>query len=109
MTSLGRYASVIDTVTDYRAKMTALAQTFPTLVGVPGVEPWEPDKLDEWLVTGGGVTAGSAMAGRFVLHVWNSDADTWKSGMFNLKDAMTRWDREHNQAMLDFLVNPFWP
>ena len=96
-------------MTDYRAKMIGLAHTFPSLVGKPGIEPWNPDVLDEWLMTGGGVTAGSAMAGRFVLHVWNSDPGTWKSGMFNLREAMSRWDAAHNEAMLAFLANPFWP
>jgi hypothetical protein len=48
------------------------------------------------------------MACRFVLYAWNSDPGTWKSGMFNLREAMSRWDEMHNDAMLAFLANPFW-
>jgi hypothetical protein len=66
---------------------------------------------------------GEALAARFVLSVWNPNAD-WdeearKAGLltdpeqrvrrFDLFEAMGTWDDEHREAMLTWLRDPFWP
>jgi hypothetical protein len=55
--------------------MTRLAKMFPSLRGVAGVEPWNVEKLLEWLCTSPEVTGGSHHAAMFVLGVWNSSTD----------------------------------
>jgi len=54
--------------------MQRLCRLFPTLRGVPGTDPWEWDKLLEWL-TGPAPTSGSTWAALFVLGVWNPTTD----------------------------------
>lgn len=111
---------------DNRVAMTRLCNLFPTLVGVPGTDPWTPHELLRWLLTSGGPTSGSVHAAKFVLQVWNSAAD-WQAlarapveddGLgiddarltpFNVVAALGTWDHEHTSAFLRWAYTPFWP
>lgn len=93
---------------DTRRAMTVLAQSFPTLRLVDGVEPWDADRFLAWL-------CGP------VLGVWNSRTD-WsevarelglegadKLSRFDLFEAMNVWDEEHSLACRRWIEAPFWP
>ncbi len=96
-----------------RERMAALGRLFPTLREVPGIDPWEPEALIEWL-NGPAPGHGAACAGRFLLGVWNPGTDWTDLGLeppghFDLFEAMACWDREHVGAMLKWLESPFFP
>jgi len=87
--------------------MTGLALSFPTLRGVPGAEPWCAEKLDTWAVEGA-ASIGALHAARFVLAVWNN-GPRWRCGRFDLIDAVHTWDRQHLDALRNWLVHPRLP
>jgi len=68
--------------TDRRQAMSQLASLFPTLSMATGVKPWNACQFVKWAAMHGHCS-GSAHAVRFVLSVWNADAD-WRQ---ILKDA----------------------
>lgn len=87
--------------------MTALAASFPTLRDARGVSPWEPERLEAWLLSGA-PGHGARCAGRFVLSVWNSYHE-WSSGRFDLHEALGCWDEQHRRAFLAWSSRPWWP
>jgi hypothetical protein len=106
-----------------RLAMTELAKLFPTMIGVPGTDPWNVEQLIGWL-NSGAPTSGSRCAAMFLLGVWNPTTDWSKEGVkvrrrkgsgppsagrFDLFRAMSCWDEEHIAAFTEWLENPFWP
>lgn len=91
-----------------RHDMTALAESFPSLRGVPGVRPWSAVEVDRWAHTSPAVTSGSLQAAKFVLMVWNPSAK-YKSGRFYLADGLGCWDAAHHRAFLAWAAAPWWP
>jgi hypothetical protein len=89
-----------------RQKMTAFAQTFPTMRYASGVEPWDALKLDTW--GNGPRSHGERVAAQFLLNVWDQSTD-WKSGRFDLMEALRIWDTEHHRAFLNWVSDPWWP
>lgn len=102
------------------AAMAVLANSFPTLHGSPGAEPWDAITMLKQLCPGGGGYS-EKLAARFVLGVWNSDED-WietarKHGIanpevaakFDVFEAISKWDDEHRRAFLTWCEAPFWP
>src|SRR5689334_21363655 len=65
---------------DGRQAMTALAQLFPSMRGVPGTDPSDVDQLIPWL-NGPAPGSGAASAGRFLLSVWNPGTDWNEFGL----------------------------
>ena len=65
-------------------------------------------RLNRWVRTFPGITAGSLMAGRFILQVWNP-MTKWTAGRFNVVEAMQRWDLAHRRAFLNWAQDPWWP
>jgi hypothetical protein len=92
---------------DWPARMSALAESFHSLAGRPGVRPWDPDKLDR-AAAKGGWTGAEVDAARFVLDVWNSHA-SWAVGRFNFFQAYGRWDEQNRAAFLAWARDPWWP
>jgi len=94
-------------VTAHLQRMTALAESFPTLRGAPGVAPWKPDRLDRWAA---GPTPGSGAkhAARFVLAVANLHR-SWRAGPFDAIGAVCAWDHAHRIAFQRWVANPFTP
>lgn len=101
---------------DYKEKMSALANLFPTMRGVPGTSPWDVEQLIAWMNTGA-PTSGSWYAAMFLLGVWNPHTN-WRDcglkvkkayGTFDLFRAMSAWDHHHIQAMQEWVAAPFWP
>ena len=89
-------------------RISALAQLFPVLrKGAPGLTPWDPEQLDQW-GSGPSPSAGSRHAVRFVLAVWH-DSRPWRSGPFNLIQAVRVWDDAHLEALRTWLRSPWLP
>ena len=105
---------------DTRRAMAALAQSFPTLRGADGVEPWDVDRFLSWLC-GPAPSHGALHAGRFVLGVWNRTTDWCEAtrglgleggellSRLDLVDAVGTWDDEHRAACWRWMEGPFWP
>ena len=88
-------------------RMLALANSFPTLKDV--LDLWHddaPEVLEEW-ACGPAATPGGLAAARFVLAVYNYDAE-WKCGRFSMRD-ISRWDDHHIEAFAAWARDPFWP
>jgi hypothetical protein len=88
------------------ANMTILARLFPMLANAPGIDPWEPRKLDKWAKTAW--DEAGQHAARFCLMVFNSHTK-WKSGKFDMHAAWTKWDKNHREAAMAWLTHPFYP
>lgn len=95
-----------DTATDPAVRMRLFAQEFSCLWNAPGIRPWKPLVLDEWAASGV-PSHGELCTARFVLSVWNPDEE-WKSGRFDLMEALRCWDAQHHQAFLSWASNPWW-
>ncbi len=95
-----------------REQMSQLAESFPTLQGVPGVRPWQPTKLARQLGSPAR-THASAQAILFVLSVWNpkfegGGVDLHKTP-FDLHSALMSWDSRHLAAFHEWVLEPWWP
>jgi hypothetical protein len=95
---------------DSRAAMTELARAFHALrtTKPPGVSPWEPEALLEWVENSGASTYSLACA-HFVLSVWNTRDTEDVLGPFNVMRALAGWDREHRAAFVEWARAPWWP
>ncbi len=91
----------------YAARMTALALSFPTMRYADGVAPWDAVRLSRWLRSGA-PGHGAKCAGQFLLGVWNPST-RWRSGKFDLHEALGVWDHEHHAAFLAWVRAPWWP
>ncbi len=111
-------------------RMTLLCGTFPTLDRADGVHPFDPELFDEW--TCGPRCHGAIYAGRFILAVWSGRAGRvgkprrrlkgpaegewafpvetpWRSGPFDVVDALGTWDGAHRAAFAAWAQDPWWP
>ena len=91
----------------HRLRMALLAWSFPTLRDADGIHGWEPKRFDDWLVS---AVPGHAAkcAGRFLLSLWDEDY-VWQAGAFNLNEALGYWDKEHRDAIVAWVNQPWWP
>ncbi|MFN7948843.1 MAG: hypothetical protein U0Z53_26055 [Blastocatellia bacterium] len=87
---------------EYRA--CQLAGSFPSLRQAPGIQPWEPARLDAWAETQN--DPGTVYAARFVLEVWNQHQE-WQCGRFSISDAMYVWDEAHREAFRQWARCPY--
>jgi hypothetical protein len=83
-----------------------LAQHFPGLWKAPGVSPWDAVALDEWAASGG-PSHGERCAAQFLLAVWNPD-ERWRSGKFDVMEALRVFDAQHHRALIEWALNPWW-
>lgn len=88
-------------------RMTLLAESFPSMRNAPGIDPFNPDKLDRWASVGG-ASHGEKLTARFLLAVWNPGHE-WAAGPFDLMEALRAWDSNHHRAFLDWAARPWWP
>jgi len=96
-----------EVVPTYRLRMALLTWTFPSLREADGVHAWEPERFDDWLMSGA-PGHGARCAGRFLLSVWDPD-HPWRSGRFELHEALGCWDQEHRAAFGAWVAAPWWP
>lgn len=90
---------------DDRARMTSLAKQFPVLENAPGVNDWNPIRLDEWATTV--ASSGERHAAAFILHVWNCHHE-WQVGRFDVMYALSTWDGGNRRPFVEWAKNPFW-
>lgn len=83
------------------------AETFPSLVGKPGVRPWQATELAHWCISSPAVTSGSLAAAKFVLAVWNPGAKHKRMKNFMLGDVGV-WDAAHVRAFAAWAAQPWW-
>lgn len=94
--------------------MIGLALSFPSLERATFYKKagdtfnFDAVRLNRWVRTFPGVTAGSLMAGRFILQVWNPHTK-WTAGRFNVVEAFQRWDEAHRRAFMAWAQEPWWP
>lgn len=88
-------------------KIRLLAQTFPCLWDVHGIAPWNANALDDWGASGA-PSHGELVSIRFILAVWDSRF-AWRSGRFDVMEALEVWDESHRTAFLAWAREPWWP
>jgi hypothetical protein len=97
-----------------------LVKMFPSMKVVLGERAWNAHDVLRWLCSVGG-SHGEVLAARFLLGVWNQQAD-WvtearelgfpspeAAKRFDLIDAVTVWDEPHLAALRAWLAAPFFP
>lgn len=92
------------------AKMSKLAQSFPSLVNAPGVSPWDQHKLDAWAAEP--ISHGERCTAQFILSVWGQTSIQdcpWKCGPFDFFEAFRVWDDAHRAAFTAWTREPWWP
>jgi len=90
-----------------RAKMTALALTFPPLTRkTPGISPFDAEILDDWAATTPRLRRHTIAAVRFILSVWSSTRE-WRTGRFSLIDFYRNAGQRHWLALAAFCEKPF--
>ena len=89
-------------------RIVELALTFPSLRrwALTEVRPWEANRFDAWAAESA-LSHGEKVSARFVLAVWDPKAE-WRSGRFNLMEALRIWDPEHRAAYLAWASDPWW-
>jgi hypothetical protein len=97
---------------EYYEKMSQLAESFPTIGNLSGVRPWDAKKFAKQYKSQGR-TSASRSAILFVLGVWNpgfwcEDFDL-KAHPFNMHHALQSWDRQHREAFVSWVSDPWWP
>jgi hypothetical protein len=90
------------------SRISALAEQFPSLKTAPGVSPWDPDALNEWVATPAHPGDQARRAARFVLNLWDPSWG-WSAGWFDVYQAFSDWDDAHRQAFLTWANDPFHP
>ncbi len=88
-----------------QSDLERLALSFPTLVGRPGTNPWNAERLDRW-ASGPAPSSGAFYAATFVLAVYNNRAP-WASGKFDVIAAMNVWDQVHRAAFVAWARAPW--
>jgi hypothetical protein len=89
------------------AKLAELARRFPTLRDAEGLDPWDPDIFDSWAASAA-PGSGALNAARFILELWNQDAE-WKCGAFKATKAVGIWDDAHLAAFRSWVEAPWFP
>lgn len=97
---------VADNSNNSYVKIAFVAQTFPSLIGVPGVSPWNAVKLDAWVAVSR-PSLEQRYAALFLLSIWDVQSE-WRSGRFDIMNALLVWDYRHREAFFSWARNPWW-
>jgi len=81
----------------FEEKLSDLAETFPSLRGLEGIRPFNPEILRK-----NTYSSGQGAAVDFILNLYNS------SHPFNLGKVIGNWDDHHQAAFAAWAKNPFW-
>ena len=97
-------------MTDHRTRpedrIRTLAHSLPSLRSAPGLAEWQAITLDAWAASGS-PSHGERCSARFLLAVWNPE-ETWRSGRFDLMEALRVWDEPHRRTFLQWAAAPWW-
>lgn len=88
-----------------KQKMTELAQTFPSMRGARGIDPFDPQVLNRW--ASGGASHGERVTATFLLAIWDRSTD-WEAGRFDLMEALEVWPPSHREPFLRWASDPWW-
>lgn len=89
-----------------RPKHTPLSAhlwTSPVRFPLAGIPPYQRAQL----LGSTSLSHGEKCTAQFVLAVWNPD-EGWKSGKFNLMEALRAWDDANHKAFLVWAADPWW-
>ncbi len=86
---------------NHEDRITKLANSFPSLIGAPGLQPWSPSAFKRWSESV--ASGGERRAASFVLSVWNHYENE-----FDMNDALAGWDDDHRRAFAAWVQNPWW-
>lgn len=86
--------------------MTALARSFPGMELAAGVDCWDAEALDDWAADANLPDRELATV-RFLLAV-SDPRRPWRSGRFDLMEAMASWGEGHRAAFLAWAGDPWW-
>lgn len=92
---------------DSTRRLLDLCRSFPVLQSAPGIEPWDPDLLDQWADRPSS-TDEARYAATFVLALWGPWR-WWRVGPFHVIRAMKVWDEQHRAAFAAWAEAPWWP
>jgi hypothetical protein len=95
-----------ESFSDIDRRFSALVQSLPAIRGAPGACPWDAVALNDWAASGV-PSHGELCTARFVLAVWDPSAE-WRSGRFDVMDALGVWDIAHRSAFLKWAADPWW-
>ena len=70
-----------------------------------GANPFDAELLDS---NSKGASHGEKLSIAFLLNVWNPGHD-WKTGKFDVMDALGTWDEAQRNAFCDWARKPWWP
>lgn len=85
--------------------MTVLAQSFPSLEGAEGIDPWDPDVFSDW-ATRDDTDDEVLWASAFLLSVWEGQDD---EVLWDLQGALRDWGPGDHEAFLAWCREPWWP
>jgi len=85
--------------------MTVLAQSFPSLEGAQGVDPWDPIRFEAW-ATDEETDDNVVWAAGFVLSVWEGEDDDF---LWDLQRALNDWGHSDREAFIAWCREPWWP
>lgn len=92
-------------------KMFNLAKTFPSMKGQAAIgqelPPWDANFVDSWAASEA-PSSGQRVTAQFLLAVWDPKQE-WKSGRFDIMNALKIWDEKHLEAFLAWASAPWWP
>jgi hypothetical protein len=89
-----------------RARLSALAESFPSLYGVPGVRPFAPRTLFNWVIDDDDTSTGTRAAVAFLLEVAGERA-LCEQLPFHVAEALNLWDSAHEAAFLAWTRAPW--
>jgi len=96
-----------ESICERALKMQHLAQTFPTLNTIPGIDPWDVHRLGTESILG--VSTGTRHSILVLISMWNPSAPEY-FGLepFDIHDALQGWDTNHRRAFIAWASTPWW-
>ena len=70
------------------------------------LRPWDANRFDARAAESG-LSHSERVTAQFLLAIWNPNAE-WRSGRFDLMEALRIWDFEHRAAFLAWANDPWW-
>lgn len=82
---------------DRAAAVVQVAREFPSLAGADGLNPWDPGRLDQWMLSDDSCSTSGHWSAMLILSLWEGTA-----GQFPFEDARTGWDAADWRALEGF-------
>ena len=76
------------------AAVVHVARQIPSLAGADGLDPWDPDRLDRWMLSDESCSTSGYWAAMLVLALWEGTA-----GSYPVDDARQAWNAADQRAL----------